>query len=278
MIATRKLRDLDMSSASGLLVVDGSLYVVADDELELSLYTADGASFVRRVPLFAGGLPGGKQVKAAKPDLEALVLVLPPAGVLALGSGSGPNRQSGVWLPSGSHGPVCRVDLSQIYAALTFVEINIEGAAVAGDKLRLFQRGNGRARENAVVDLDLERVRAALRDGVPLPAAAVGTSHPVDLGDKGGIAWSFTDASPLPDGRTLFSAAAEDTDDPYQDGPCLGAALGILDEDGTVVLFEEIDQPLKIEGVHAFATGEAFLVADVDDPVIPSPLLTARWS
>src|ERR1700752_5286310 len=46
-------------------------------------------------------------------------------------------------------------DLAPLYTALEEKEIpdlNIEGAAVSGDSLRLLQRGNGRAGVNAVID------------------------------------------------------------------------------------------------------------------------------
>ncbi|MSQ62029.1 MAG: hypothetical protein EXR43_05575 [Dehalococcoidia bacterium] len=259
------------------MAAGGHLHVIGDDELELLIYAVDGSGPAQRLPLFPDRVSRGRQSKAVKPDLETLVLLLPPAGLLALGSGSSPNRRRGAWIPAGVHGPVYPVDLSDLYAALPFLEVNIEGAAVTGETLRLLQRGNGRARENAVVDLRLEPFLAALLGRLPLPAA-IHKVHLVDLGNKGGVAWSFTDASPLPDGRTLFSAAAEDTSDPYEDGPCTGAALGILARDGTLAAFEEIDLLWKIEGIHAFPSGDAFLVADMDDPHTSAPLLIARWS
>jgi hypothetical protein len=40
-----------------------------------------------------------------------------------------------------------------------------------------------------------------------------------DLGTADGVALAVTDALALPDGTVLVSAAAEDTPDPYEDGP-----------------------------------------------------------
>ncbi len=212
MIRARKLCDLDVSAASGLVAHGDRLYVVADDELFLSVYDRDGRA-LRRVPLFEGSLPGAQAArKAARPDLESIAL-LPDDSLLALGSGSTPNRGRGAWIsPSPSRTPR-PVDLAPLYAHLRaheLPELNIEGAAPCGDRLRLLQRGNGAARDNAVIDLDLAAVLAALAAGCAWDASLVRTIHHVSLGDLAGVPLSFTDAAPGDDGTTLFTAAAED--------------------------------------------------------------------
>ena len=52
-----------------------------------------------------------------------------------------------------------RLDLAGLYTMLEadIPDLNIEGATVAGDRLLLFQRGNGRAGVNAVIGLELAR-------------------------------------------------------------------------------------------------------------------------
>jgi hypothetical protein len=283
-IALRRLRTLDVAAASGLVVHDGRLHVVADDDLFLHVYADDGARRVARVPLFPGDLPADPAArKARKPDLEALVLV-PGAGLLALGSGSRPNRRSGalVPLPAGEAGPARAVDLAPLYEALgaRFTALNVEGAAVAGATLRLLQRGNGLGGASAVVDLDLAGVVDALARGRPLDGALVRDVHAVELGTLGGVPLAFTDASPLGDGRIAFAAAAEATPDVYEDGPCAGAALGVLDAGAALVHLEPVDEPLKVEGLHAFAPSsdgsvDVLVVADADDPSRPTPLCCA---
>lgn len=283
MRGVREVARLDLSAASGLVGHGGLLYVVADDQLWLSVHRGEDGASLRRVPLFPGELPADPPArKKAKPDLEALAL-LPGAGgaarLLVLGSGSTPRRCGGAVVdltPEGDVAAVTPLDLSALYGPLRarFAELNIEGAAVVGGRLWLLQRGNGPARDNAVIGVELEALLSGRRDGL------LDAVRGVALGDLGGVALGFTDGAPLPDGRLLFSAAAEQSPDTYHDGACAGSVLGVLDpEAGTVDWMErlETDEPLKIEGVHAAPGSDGvlvYLVADADDPAVRAPLLT----
>jgi hypothetical protein len=252
--------------------------VVADDEHFLATYGGRGGTRLGRTRLFPGSLPAGHEArKAAKPDLEALAQ-LPGDGLLAIGSGSRPERRRGVYLPEGPGGPVRHVDLGPLYDHLgdRLGRINIEGGAGGPDVLRLLQRGNKSGR-NAVIDLDLSGVLDALRDGLPFGAELVRRVRTVRLGKLDGVRLGFTDLSPLPGDRYLFSAAAEITNDPVLDGKNVGSALGILDARGKVIALRRLDTLLKVEGVHAFPDGRALLVADADSRKIKAPLLTTRW-
>ncbi|MEZ5494080.1 MAG: hypothetical protein R3E61_05700 [Pseudomonadales bacterium] len=69
-------------------------FVVADDDLHLSMFRLDDVDYFQAVRLLAGELPAEKKArKAAKPDFEALAL----------------------------------------YAALQLADCNIEGALVCGE-------------------------------------------------------------------------------------------------------------------------------------------------
>lgn len=99
-----------------------------------------------------------------------------------------------------------------------------------------------------------------------------------DLGEIDGIPFGFTDGAALPDGRLVFSAVAEDTEDAYLDGRCVGAVLGIINS-GEVRYMQPLDRPSKIEGVSARANGNAIellLVTDDDNPDIPAGLYSGR--
>lgn len=280
-----------LSAASGIVVAGRFLYVVADDELHLGVFDLSAAGDGTTLRLFPGELPGdAKTRKACKPDLEALVRLPPfpgyPAGALfALASGSRPNRQTGALLalddagaPSGTPRSV---DLSALYAPLhrRFPALNLEGAVVCDRQLVLLQRASGDHPENALIRLPLTDVLQALRaaDVLRVPELPVDI-HLVTLGRIDGVPLGFTDAAALPDGRLVFSAVAESVDDTYHDGPCIGAAIGILGADGNVQRLEFVQPVQKIEGIDArqdSAVIRLLLVSDADDRRSPGVLFSA---
>jgi hypothetical protein len=283
-------RPAHVSAASGLVAAGAWLYVVADDALHLAVFPREGGAPGRSIRLFPGELPLEHRArKAAKPDLEALCLLPPfegcPEGaLLAMPSGSTAERQRGAVLPLAADGvlagEVRGVDFTALYAQLTreLGPLNVEGAAVTGGRLRLLQRGNGDQGTDALVDLDHERVVRALVAGRDPGPETVRTVRRWELGRAGGVRLSFTDASPLPDGRIIFTAAAEDSRDTYADGPVAGSAVGVLAPDGSPLFLDGVDAKVKLEGVSARVEGgrvHLLLVADADDPAVPAPLLEA---
>lgn len=299
MVRARKLRNLTLepgerphiAAASGLVRVGEWLYVVADDENFLGVFPRKGNAPGRRVIFNQSPLPSDpKKRKEQKPDFEALAHLpsktWPPHGaLLALGSGSERQRRSGLLVALQADGSAAEqrlLDLTPLYTALEEKEIpdlNIEGAAVSGDSLRLLQRGNGRAGVNAVIDLDLDGVCRSAAQSIALHADLLRGIRRYDLGAYGGVRVTFTDASPLPDGRLVFTAVAEDVKDTYQDGPVVAASIGIIDTQGRVAFMEPLEPLLKFEGIHASLErgGVAvLLVADADDESHPAPLLAAR--
>jgi hypothetical protein len=143
--------------------------------------------------------------------------------------------------------------------------------------MRLFQRGNRLHPANAIIRYPFSAVREAFASGRMGAADPLGI-HRVDLGDVDGIPYSFTDAAALPDGRTLFTAVAEDTNDSYNDGPCVGAGIGLLDKDGTLRWLRPLDRPHKVEGIDARIDGgviRLLLVTDADDPDRAASLFSA---
>src|SRR5688572_7640504 len=117
MVPLRTLSLLDVSAASGLVADGERIYVVADDDLGLHVYSRDGAP-VGKLALFGGELPIEKdERKRLKPDLEAL-FVLGPELLCAVGSGSRPNRNLGALIPLLVPGGVVEIDLGGMYAAM----------------------------------------------------------------------------------------------------------------------------------------------------------------
>jgi hypothetical protein len=268
------IAQLDVSAASGMCALTDRLCVVADDETFLAQYAFDGAP-LGRVALFGDALPEEHEArKRQKPDLEALAL-LPDGRLLALGSGSTPRRERGALIDPARGWTVRPIDLAPLYAELraALPELNVEGAVMVGERLVLLQRGNGRARANARVDLALAGVLETLdRDGT-LTAGALIAIGAVALPDLGGVPLSFTDAA-VHAGRVLFTAAAEDTDDTYQDGACTGSVVGEL-RDREVIWARQVQPACKLEGISC-ADDRLWLVADADDRGTPTPLYSAR--
>jgi hypothetical protein len=277
-----------LSAASGLVCINSLLYVIADDELFLGVFEALGSEPGQLIQLFSGTLPAAKaERKKQKPDLEALSLLpahhnYPFGALLALGSGSRANRRMGAILEIDVRGAVRKtarvVDLSAILASLDneFPQVNIEGAVVSGDEIMLFQRGNRRHPENALIGFQLSGFLGAINSGYSrkISPSRIAKIH---LGEIDGIPLCFTDATPLPDGSIVFTAVAEDTDDSYHDGTCAGAAVGVLDKSGSHTV-HRLDRPHKIEGVHAAVDGDLIrllLVTDPDNADIPSELFSA---
>jgi hypothetical protein len=276
-----------VSAASGLVRTGNQVHVVADDSLHLATFALEGNAPGTLLRLFPGELPpDAKARKALKPDLEALCLLrdlpgAPHGALLAVPSGSTAVRMKGALVPLAEDGrptgQVREVDFTHLYAQLTreLGPLNVEGAALAGARLRLLNRGNGEVGADAVVDLDGGRVLRALEAGEALQPDVVRTVRRWDLGKAGNVRLSFTDAAPLPDGRIVFTATAEDTRDSYSDGAVMGSAVGVLAPDGTPMFLDGVDQKVKLEGVDARVERgriHLLLVADADDPAVAAPL------
>ncbi|CAN7690338.1 DUF6929 family protein [Rhizobium sp. LjRoot254] len=277
-----------MSAASGLVCIGSTAYVVADDELHLGVFSTASPEPGSLIRLFDGALPDAKaERKRRKPDLEALALVpafrgFPHGALMAFGSGSRQNRCLGalLGLDAGGavSGPPHQLDLAPILGPLggAFAELNIEGAVVAGDELRLFQRGNKRHAENAIVHYPLSQVMDGLWQARP-DAIEPSAIDRLNLGLIDGVPFCFTDAAALPNGDMVFCAVAEDTEDAYRDGACIGAAVGIIGNAGHLLSLKRLDRPYKVEGISAQPDGDRLnllLVTDADDPAIPALLLS----
>jgi hypothetical protein len=279
-----------LSAASGLVQLGRRLFVIADDENQLGCFDLEDGAPGRLVRLFDGELPQLHDArKAAKPDCEALLRLPafaghPDGALLALGSGSRCSRQRAAWMALHAdgdvHGPAQVVDLAPLFEPLRaqIADLNIEGAFLLADQFCLLQRGNGAAGVNALIGWHAAEVLGWLGQGGPVPALR--SIRRFKLGAIDGVPLSFTDGVALPDGRWLFSAAAEDTRDTCADARCLGSAIGIVSTDGTVELLQRLALKAKVEGVAASVVDgrvELLMVTDGDDRGRAAMLLGASW-
>lgn len=278
-----------VAAASGLVRLGTDIAVIADDDMQLGLFSVADGRPGRLIRLLDGVLPpeAGAR-KKRKPDFEALVrlpptLNAPHGALLALGSGSTPARCRGVRLDLDADGQLLPepriVDVAPLYERLGAIvpALNIEGATAATTEFRLFNRGNTSHPDNHILRFAFDEVAAGLArneiDGiVPFDTRVL------DLGKTRGVPFSVTDAALLADGRTVVSAVAEDTADSYADGACIGAVLGLLAADLSVERIWSLEQPHKIEGVAAERRGgeiDLLLVSDADAPEVAATLFAA---
>ena len=268
-------------AASAVTAFAGGWLVVQDDATHGAWWCGDSISRLRVFPPVEGHEVFGaaEGTKHLKPDLEAGCPV--PGGVLLLGSGSTPRRMRAARL-RGPDQPVDVADLTPVYAAVCSAMgldpelLNLEGACVAGASLRWFHRGASDV-PSMSVDLPLDALLSCFETPAEVPVTGLRT---YDLGTVHGVPLAVTDALALDDGTVLVSAAAEDTPNPYDDGPVVASALALLDDDGVRAMTrlpEVSGEVLKVEGLaprEVRADGlEVLAVVDVDDPETASTAL-----
>jgi hypothetical protein len=282
-------------AASAIAPLGDGWLVVQDDATHAAWWRAGEVTAVRVVRPVDGleVFSAAAGTKHLKPDFEAAcpVPVDGADGVLLLGSGSAAARTRASLVTVDAFGTAFTVvDLAPVYRDVADAlrlrdgQLNLEGACVLGDRLRWFQRGNLAAGvPTAAVDVDLVALVAAVTGADAGGRVAIGDVRRYDLGTVGGVALAVTDAVALDGGRVLVSAAAEDTPNAVDDGPVVGSALALLDDDGvlaSVAMPGAAAGPYKVEGLairEATADGLRLLaVTDADDPAAPSELLTLR--
>lgn len=282
-----------ISAASGLSWVNNTLYVVADDALHLGIFNRNSSAPGTSIALLAGELPlEHKARKAQKPDFEVLThwqnfSGAPGGALFALGSGSKKNRCTGVVIPLDSDGSITgeinTFDLSALYTELEkhVPSLNIEGALFTQNELWLFQRGNSAQGKNAIIRLEQSIFLQWLHTTVDATRITSDLrAQEIDLGDLNGVPLGFTDATCLQNGNILFAAAAEDTEDTYNDGQCAGSVIGLMLSDGVILWQSPLNQRCKVEGIAGKLIDdqyiECLMVTDADDATVPAVLLSTR--
>lgn len=298
----RKLRDLDVRrrdgdergpyiyAASAVVRRGDFTYVIGDDELDLAVFELSSSEPGELCRVLSGDMPAERgERKREKADLEALT-ALPPfdgapyGGLFGLGSGSKENRGRGFFWELAADGSLAGeprpIDLDPLYDALRneIAELNVEGAAVLGDRFALFHRGNDDDSQNAIAELALERLIESIKgDGTVDPGELERVAE-YDLGELDGVRLCFSDATALTDELVVFTASAEGGGSSYDDGKIHGSVVGTIDASGTIRRLRTIDRKWKVEGVHAALDAgviDFVFVCDQDSDDEPSPLLSA---
>ena len=226
-----------------------------------------------------------KARKRVKPDTECLIQLPSPAeglSMLAFPSGSKPNRVRASVIQvdasdnfTGSH----EINVSALLKFLSerIPDLNIEGGVVLEDRVLLFQRGNGKAGFNAVIEFNLDHLKRLVNGRFDRERFNPRITE-MQLPKIAGISLTFTDAC-THEGQVYFAAAAERGSSTYDDGEIIGSAIGRMGCDP--VILTQIEQA-KVEGL-ALASSDAnnltfFVVTDADDQQIPSQLMEVQLS
>lgn len=280
---------------SSLRVWKDALWIVQDDISALAIVSPTPPHATRALLLprgHAGRRTFGSSIgnKKHKLDLEASI-VLPDGRYVAFGSGSSALRPREVLVVVEPDQSFRMIDAKALYAswrenhAFAGNDLNLEGTLVVDDDIWFFQRGNSVQSDNAIATMPVSDFVRYLTDGTVPSFTHV---EPFALGEVRGVPWGTTDAAQTPTGEIFAIAAAEDTDNPYDDGDILGSILvrlegrslprvryhtvPILDLDGTPT-------QRKIEGLDYHSGGRdgapcrLWAVTDEDDEEAVSELL-----
>jgi hypothetical protein len=288
-------RPAHVRAASGIACINGYFTIVQDDTNFIALVDSTRGK-VTSITLPRGKdgkrqFDDGRGNKKFKMDLESCALIPhdDQKWLITFGSGSNSFREKIVLLKGLMDNLRPKVyEASALYAALRSAkefagsEMNIEGAVYYGEKIRLFNRGNGASSGkltpvNASCDIDWMALYTYLMNPEEKPPLIENIVR-YDLGNLDDLPLGFTDATDC-QGKLFFSAAAEDSPDAVTDGRIAGSVLGIINKENKTCWTELLDNEGnrfcgKVEGItfSESSNEQAFVVVDQDSPDEPSRL------
>jgi hypothetical protein len=262
-------------AASGIAVLDDTLFVIQDDASFIAVVTGDE---VDAIPLPPGPNDRRRFEKALGNKLDKLdfeACLVDSGELLVFGSGSLERVRDVICRVRGTE--VALLDARALYAELRAAiggMLNVEGAVRVADELWLFHRGNtGPADPGpAVVRVAFAELRPYLDGGAP---PAIRGVDRYELGEHAGVRYGFTAAAARGD-RVFVVFATEASPDAIEDGAVGGARLGVIEPD--TVRFTELRGtdgcPCKVEGLafDPHRADRAWITIDRDDPEEPAPM------
>jgi hypothetical protein len=142
-----------------------------------------------------------------------------------MGSGSSQPRRSIVLLDPVS-GDFTIHNAGRLYDLVSEAvehELNVEAVLPTPTGLRVFHRGNS-GPGNATVDVSMDVANPSTARVADVVLWDLGTVP----GENGEVSLTFTDADIDSTGRSWFISAAEDTPNAIDDGPVVGAGIGMI--------------------------------------------------
>ena len=263
------LKIIGISSASGLIYKNDSLYIISDNSNFLYEYSITKAD-LQKHPLIENEAVNENVPKNLKSDFEAIAQY--DDDIFVVGSGSTAMRNKMIQLSESRKTVLQNHDLTDLYLSMQYFagisteDFNIEGAIFTGEKWYFFQRGNGKNAQNGIFTIESPYFTQGY--------SMLYTNY--DLPEINGIPTSFTDAI-LVDGTFYFLAAAEDSQSTYLDGIVSGSSIGTINAK-TMKLKKvlTITDTHKFEGLTLYKnnpkTLEFLLCEDQDNDVMESQI------
>jgi len=250
------IKIIGLGSASGLLYIENSLFIVSDNSTFLYKYSLQEKDLTK-IPLLANAeenIP-----KKDKYDFESITLK--GTKLHLLGSGSTSNREKRITYDL-TTAAVTEKDLSKLYqnlkqyASISDEELNIEGTLFYNEKWYLFQRGNGLNSRNGIFIINSLKTPSKI-EFVKAPLPKINQ-----------IETSFTDAI-LVENKIYFLATAENTTSTYDDGEIFGTIIGRMNsETFEIECTQKISDTHKFEGVTLYKKSDSqiqFLICEDND-------------
>lgn len=218
-----------ISSASGLALEGNTIWIIGDDVAYVVKSNVDHTDF-NRIKLYESATEH-RIAKPVKYDLEACTLgeFEKEQYLFVFGSGCiSPYRDSMFALNIKNIDQCFKRSLLPLYnairkkAALNENELNIEGAALSGDRLLLFNRG-----KNFIVLMPWKKFTVYVMNEAANDIPDF-TIINIELPVVNDFQIGFSGACALNESELLFTATLEETSDPINDGPVKGSYIGLL--------------------------------------------------
>ncbi len=263
------LKILGISSASGLIYKNDSLYIISDNSNYLYEYSLANTNLQKHL-LIENADVNENIPKKMKPDFEAITQN--GDDIFVLGSGSTFARNKMIQMSELQKKVLHNHDLNDLYfsmqyfAGISSEDFNIEGVIFTGEKWYFFQRGNGKNAQNGIFTVE----SPYFTQGYTL------LYNSYELPKINGVQASFTDAILVGD-EIYFLASAEDSQSTYLDGTVLGSSLGSIKlKNMKLKKVVTISNTHKFEGITLYKnndkTIEFLLCEDKDNDILESEI------
>lgn len=263
------LKIIGISSASGLIYKNDSLFIISDNSHFLYEYSIANADLKKHL-LIENETINENVPKKIKPDFEAITHYNDDIFIIASGSTAVRNKM--IQISEEQKKVLQQHDLTDLYLSMQYFagiseeDFNIEGVIFTGEKWYFFQRGNGKNAQNGIFTVE----SPYFTQGYTL------LYNSYDLPKINGVQASFTDGILVND-ELYFLASAEDSQSTYLDGTVLGSSIGKINlKTMKLKKVVTISDTHKFEGLTLFKnndkTLEFLLCEDKDNEILASEI------